>query len=133
MNSGQSIRSIIKITLLAGLCLYTVLASLLFIYLQLYFFDPIYFHKTILQILAVNTVFLLNLFLSAKQFLLPDPNPDHSKSDRMVCFLCSVVGLIMFICLAERSGEYHDRFFACCNWILVALSALELPVRKKKR
>ena len=126
MNSGQSIRSIIKITLLAGICLYTVLASLLLIYLQLYFLDLSYFSKTIIVILAINTVFLVNLFLSAKLLLLPEQNPRRLHSDRIACFILSVLGLIIFLILAERNGEYHDRFFACCNWILVALSALEL-------
>ena len=126
MNTIRKLLPIIKIALLVGLCLYTVLSSLLFIYLQIHFFDPTFFPKVIVQILAVNTVFLLNLFLSAKPLVLPADNKLHSASDPVAAFVCSVIGCVIFLCLALRSHMLYDWFFALCTLPVVILSLSDL-------
>ena len=126
MNTIRKLLPIIKIALLVGLCLYTVLSSLLFIYLQIHFFDPTFFPKVIVQILAVNTVFLLNLFLSAKPLALPADNKLHSASDPVAAFICSVIGCVIFLCLALRSHMLYDWFFALCTLPVVILSLSDL-------
>ncbi len=130
MNTAQKLLSMAKIALLVGLCLYTVLSSLLFIYLQIHFFDPIYFPRVMIQILAVNTVFLLNLFLSARQFLLPEKNTVHSAGDRAAVLVCSVIGFVMFLRLALHSGAVYDYFFLFCNLVIVGLSAYDFLPHK---
>lgn len=126
MNTIRNLLPIIKIALLVGLCLYTVLSSLLFIYLQIHFFDPTFFPKVIVQIVAVNTVFLLNLFLSAKPLALPADNKLHSASDPVAAFVCSVIGCVIFLCLALRSHTLYDWFFALCTLPVVILSLSDL-------
>lgn len=126
MNTIRKLLPIIKITLLVGLCLYTLLSSLLFIYLQIRFFDPAFFPRVIVQILAVNTVFLLNLFLSAKPLALPADSKLHSASDPVAAFVCSVIGCVMFLCLSLRSHMLYDWFFALCTLPVVILSLYEL-------
>ena len=127
MSTIRKFLPIVKIALLVGLCLYTVLSSLLFVYLQIRFFDAAYFSKVLLQILAVNTVFLLNLFLSAKELLLPREN----TGDRIPMLVCSGVGGVMFLCLAVRSGAVHDWFFAFCTLLLTCISLWELFPQKR--
>ena len=126
MNTIRKLLPMIKIALLVGLCLYIALSSLLFMYLQIRFFDPAFFPKVIVQILAVNTVFLLNLFLSAKPLVLPADSKLHSASDLPAALGCSVIGCTMLLCIALRSHMLYDRFFALFSLLVVALSLYEL-------
>ena len=122
MSTVKKLLPIIKLTLLVGLYLYIALSSALFLYLQLRFFDPMYFPKVILLILAVNTVFLLNLFLSAKPILLPPPSP----SDGRAAFVCSVMGSLMFLWLLLHTRTVYDLFFFLCTLVILLLSLSEL-------
>ena len=131
MNMIRKLLPSIKIALLVGLCLYTVLSSLMFVYLQLRFFDPSYFPRVLLQILTANTVFLLNLFLSLKPLVLPTYDVAHMANDRGAAFICSVIGCIMFLALALRSHMLYDWFFALCSLLVVCLSLYEILPHKQ--
>lgn len=117
MKSAQKLLPIIKLALLAGLCLYILPSSLLVIYLQIQFLEPSYFPKILIQILAVNTVFLLNLFFSAEQLFLPE-----RKTPRAESMICAVIGCIMFLCLALHTQAIYDWFFFLCTLAVVGLS-----------
>ena len=126
MNTVKKLLPIIKLALLVGLCFYIVPSSLLFLYLHLSFYDPIYFYGVAIQLLAVNTVFLLNLFLTLKPLLLPNRKDVHNANDRRAAVVCSLLGGIMFLCLALRSEAIYDWFFVFCNGAIILLSVYEL-------
>lgn len=126
MNTVKKLLTFIKLTLLVGLCFYIVPSSLLFLYLHLSFFDPIYFFGVAIHLLAMNTVFLLNLFLTLKPLLLPSRKDPLSANDNRAAFLCSMLGGIMFLSLALNSGAIYDWFFVFCNMVIILLSVYEL-------
>ena len=125
MNIDPRTFSLIKIILLAALCLYIVLSALFYVYLQLRFFDPLYFRKIILQILAVTAIFLFDLFLSVRQEQLRKTNRGPSRLSYILTVACTAGGYVVFSRLAAQTAMASTRFLSLYIPVILILSVYE--------
>lgn len=120
MNTVQKTLSGIKLIMLIGLCLYTGLSALFFVYLQIRFFDPIYFQKIAVRILGVGLILGWNLSLSVKHLR------HHTTVSHLTAFLCSAAGCLLFLRTAINVDNTVSWFFAYYCIVILLISTYEL-------